>query len=359
MIRKILKTVIGLLILVIVLAAAFTAFLTVTDYRPEALTPLTITNCDQELKKAGFDKTFSITTFNIGYCGLDRNQDFFMDGGTMSRSSNKAKTQNNLEKVCSFLSKVDSDVILLQETDTKAFRSYGIDEYEYMKINFKDYDSTFGFNYKVPWVPVPVTKPMGYVYSGLASFTRIAPASAARYQYPGSEKWPVQLFELDRCFVENRLDVGGGMELVLINSHLSAFDKGGEIRRKQLAFLKTYITGEYAKGNYVIVGGDWNHVLPGTDPKLFKTTEAWPFWLQNLPADFTPEGFQWGVDRNIPSNRTVAAAYKEGVNFTSVIDGFLVSPNVEIKSVTGHDLGFENSDHNPVTGVFKLKPLLF
>lgn len=359
MIKKILKTITGLLILVIVVVAAFTAFLTVTDYRPDALTPLEMTYNNQDTKKVSFDSEFSITTFNIGYCGLDSNQDFFMDGGTMSRSSSRVKTQSNLEKVTAYLSKLNSDVILLQETDIKASRSYGINEYEYMKINFRDFNSSFGFNYKVPWVPVPVTKPMGYVYSGLASFTRFSPTSAARYQYPGSEKWPVQLFELDRCFVENRLDLGSGLELVLINSHLSAFDKGGEIRKKQLAFLKTYINGEYAKGNYVIVGGDWNHVLPGTDPKLFKTSEAWPFWLQNLPEDFTPEGFQWGVDKNIPSNRTVAAAYKEGVNFTSVIDGFLVSPNVEIKSVTGHDLGFENSDHNPVTGVFALKPLIF
>lgn len=240
MIKKILKVATGLVILVIIVVAVFTVFLTLTDYRPEALTPLEMTYNNQDSKKVGFDRTFSVTTFNIGYCGLDSNQDFFMDGGTMSRSSSKVKTQSNLEKVTAYLSKLNSDVIFLQETDIKASRSYGINEYEYMKINFRGFDSSFGFNYKVPWVPVPVTKPMGYVYSGLASFTRFSPAISARYQYPGSEKWPVQLFELDRCFVENRLDLGSGLELVLINSHLSAFDKGGEIRKKQLAFLKTY-----------------------------------------------------------------------------------------------------------------------
>lgn len=356
MIKKILKTAVGLIILVIIAIAAFVAFLTVTDYRPEATTSLEIAADNQAMNVVGFDRPFSITTFNTGYCGLDRNQNFFMDGGTMSRSSSKAKTQDNLEKITAYLSKLNSDFVLLQETDVKASRSYSINEYEYMKTNFRGFNSTFGFNYKVPWVPVPVANPMGYVYSGLATFTRFTLNSAERYQYPGSEKWPVQLFELDRCFVENRIPAAGGKELVVINSHLSAFDKGGEIRKQQLAFLKTFITGEYAKGNYVIVGGDWNHVLPGTDPMIFKTTEDWPFWLQNLPADFTPEGFQWGVDKNVPSNRTVAAAWKEGANFTSVIDGFLVSPNIDIKSVTGHDLSFENSDHNPVTGVFALKP---
>jgi len=31
-----------------------------------------------------------------------------------------------------------------------------------------------------------------------------------------------------------------------------------------------------------------------------------------------------------------------------------VSPGVEIVSVYGHDLGFENSDHNPVTVCIRL-----
>jgi hypothetical protein len=51
----------------------------------------------------------------------------------------------------------------------------------------------------------------------------------------------------------------------------------------------------------------------------------------------------------------VASSYKEGVNFLSVIDGFLVSPNVEIKQVKGYDLKFKNSDHNPVKIWLKLK----
>lgn len=47
--------------------------------------------------------------------------------------------------------------------------------------------------------------------------------------------------------------------------------------------------------------------------------------------------------------------YVEGENFVTIIDGFIVSPNVEIVNVQGKDLKFENSDHNPVSAVFKLK----
>ena len=278
-----------------------------------------------------------------------------MDGGTMSRSSSKDQTMTNLERITAFLAEQNTDVLMLQELDIKSTRSYNINELEYMKAAFQNYSSTFGQNYKVPWVPIPILEPMGAANSGLATFSRYMTSKAARYQYPGSEAWPVQLFELDRCFIENRISVDNGKELILINSHLSAFDKGGEIRKKQLDFLKSYIISEYTKGNYVIVGGDWNHQLPGTDASRFKAVESWPFWLQKLPEDFTPADFKWGVDENIPSNRTVAKEFVDGENFLSVIDGFLVSPNIDISSIKGQYLSFENSDHNPVKGVFVLK----
>jgi hypothetical protein len=57
----------------------------------------------------------------------------------------------------------------------------------------------------------------------------------------------------------------------------------------------------------------------------------------------------------VPSIRSNGTPYKQGENFVAVIDGFLVSANVEIRTVTGHDLAFRNSDHNPVSTLFVLK----
>ena len=37
------------------------------------------------------------------------------------------------------------------------------------------------------------------------------------------------------------------------------------------------------------------------------------------------------------------------------IDGFILSPNVELVAVEGVDLGFADSDHNPVLLSVKLK----
>lgn len=350
--KKTIKIVLWIIAVLVLLVIIYFSAMIISDYRPKDIIPLKSENQKTDILSSN---EFTIATFNIGYCGLDDKQDFFMDGGTMSRSSSKEKTEENLKSIGNTLKDLNADFIFVQEIDKKATRSNYINEYEYLKTQLNSYSSTYATNYRVLWVPLPLNEPMGYVNGGIVTFSKYKISDAERYQYPGKEKWPRQLAELDRCFIETKIPLDNGKTLILLNSHLSAYDKGGYIRKQQLAFLKTYIQKEYKKGNYVVVGGDFNHQIPGTDANSFKSQESWPDWLQTIPGDFTPEGFVWGADKNTPSNRTVAAAYKEEYNFLSVIDGFLVSPNVEIEQVKGYDLKFKNSDHNPVKIWLKLK----
>ena len=196
---------------------------------------------------------------------------------------------------------------------------------------------------------------MGGVVSGLAAFSKFQPSQATRYQLPGKEAWPRQLFELDRCFLELKIPLPDGHELLVINAHLSAYDEKGKIRQQQLAYLKQHILKAYEDGKYVVVGGDFNHLLPGAPAEGFLPNhEATPEWVQPLPADFTPPGFHWAVDATVPSVRSVSTPWHPGVNYTTIIDGFIVSPNVEILSVHGDQMGFAASDHNPVTVTLRL-----
>ncbi|MFF2889384.1 endonuclease/exonuclease/phosphatase family protein [Paenibacillus sp. NPDC057967] len=353
MLKKIIKWLLWIAITGITLLAVFLIYITAIDYKPPAQVQLP----HESRQSAGIkhNEPFKITTFNIGYAGLDRGQDFFMDGGTRSRAASKEQTEANLEAAIHFLRESKSRLILLQEVDRKSSRSYKVDEAQWIGDGLQDYDQTFAYNYKVPWVPVPLTQPMGAVKSGLLTLSSFTASSHTRYDLPGKESWPVQLFELDRGFIESRLPVDNGKELVLVNLHLSAFDKGGRIRKQQLDFLGDYLESEATKGNYIIVGGDWNHSLPSTDPDAFPAQQEWPEWLQPFPETFGPDGFQWAVDPAVPTVRTLDTAYEEGVNFLAVIDGFFVSPNIEIVQVAGTSLAFEHSDHNPVTGTFILK----
>lgn len=74
-----------------------------------------------------------------------------------------------------------------------------------------------------------------------------------------------------------------------------------------------------------------------------------------IERNYTPNEFKWAFDESVSSVRDLSTSYIDGETFTEIIDGFLVSPNVEIIQTKPHDLKFENSNHNPVTAEFRLK----
>lgn len=351
--HKGIKILIGTGIIILSIVAIYLIFMTITDYKPKDVISLEIeNNKDKILQK---NKEISAITFNIGYCGLDKDQDFFMDGGKSSRSRSVEQTITNLTMNTEFIKEDSADFVLLQEVDVKSTRSFGVDQYQHITKKLEDYSGTFAINYKVPWVPVPLNKPHGNVKSGIALLSKYNVSKSTRYKFPGEVQWPRKLALLDRCMIASRLPVEGGKELIVLNIHLSAYDKGGMIRKQQLDILKQYIMKEYNGGNYVVVGGDFNHVLPGTDMDYFKNTREWPSWLQNMPEDFKPDDFEFYVDKEISTNRAVDTEYIKGENYVSIIDGFLVSNNIEVTNVNGYDLAFKNSDHQPVRINFKLK----
>ena len=42
------------------------------------------------------------------------------------------------------------------------------------------------------------------------------------------------------------------------------------------------------------------------------------------------------------------------MNYTTIIDGFIVSPNITVEEVRGLDLGFAITDHQPVIATLSL-----
>ncbi|MGM0396070.1 MAG: endonuclease/exonuclease/phosphatase family protein [Bacillota bacterium] len=350
---KILKTILITSGIIVLLFSSFLFYISITDMKPQEIEILSVSN--NQLKEIPSGQNISITTYNIGYAGLDSTQDFFADGGTRSRGGSLQAIQENLKAIAHTIDTTSPEIIFLQEVDQDSSRSYKVNQLQILKSAYPNFGQVFGINYKVPWVPVPVKNPMGKAFSGIVTLSKYNLTGASRYQLPGEEDWPVNLFELDRCFTESRMSTINGKEVVLINLHLSAFDEGGIIRIQQLDYLKKHLEREYSNGNYVIAGGDWNHNLPCTDPKRFPAREEWPFWLKNLPEDYQVMGYKWAVDPNLPTVRTLAKPYEDGFNFKAVIDGFMVSENIEVISIQTFDTEFKNTDHNPVNMIFTLQ----
>ena len=116
-----------------------------------------------------------------------------------------------------------------------------------------------------------------------------------------------------------------------------------------MEFLKDYLTQEYAKGNYVIAGGDWNQVYPG-----FPKSDIAQYEETSVPNSFPEKGWKWIADLNNRTNRKVDTPFIKGVTYSTSLDFFLVSPNVEALSVEVLVRNFEFSDHEPVKMKIKL-----
>lgn len=342
-----------LLAVLIILAGGLIGYLSITEYRVEDILPIQISR-QQDLLVNETDE-LTITTFNIGYASLDKEVDFFMDGGSMSRGLSQERVKQNLDGIIEFLESANSDFYLLQEVDESSTRSFRVNQREQIWQTLSDYSSSYAINYQVGWVPVPLLNPMGKVLSGIQTLSRFTVHDATRVALPSESNWPVRLAHLKRCLLESRIPVNNGKQLVIVHIHLSAYDQGGTIRNKQLMLLEEYARREVEAGNYVIIGGDWNHLLAENPAeRQARLSAVWPDWLQILPDDFLAE-FKWAFDENVPSNRSLDAPYNPGKSFLVTIDGFLVSPNIEILEVYGHDLNFEFSDHNPVTLKFRFE----
>jgi endonuclease/exonuclease/phosphatase family metal-dependent hydrolase len=246
-----------------------------------------------------------------------------------------------------FLQLNDSvDIFMLQEVDVNSHRSYKKNEVLDISQTLNHFQPFFAKNYDVFFVPVPFHNPMGHVNSGLLSLSKIHPSSVERISFPGQYNWPLRLFMLDRCFLVMHFPIANGNELLVINTHNEAYDDGS-IRNMQMDFLKNYLLKEYEKGKFIIVGGDWNQCPPGFTPQ-FKDEVFDSINNKGVEPDFLPSGWQWVYDNRFPTNRRVDISYTKGTTATTLIDFYLLSPNIHYNQIKTTDLRFEHSDHLPV-----------
>lgn len=347
--KKIIKLLLYIFLALIIAFALFLLYSTITDYTPEEKEILQENKASDVIDKKS---EISLMLWNIGYCGLNKEMDFFYDGGKKVRPSEQ-QVLKNIEGVKSYLAKNDNiDFIMLQEVDKHSKRSYYTNQFDTISNLFNNKYYSFAKNYDVFFVPTPPTDPMGKVKSGLMTISKYKAKSSVRYSFPGNYDWPTNLFMLDRCFMVNRYDVTNDKELLIINTHNSAYDDG-DLKKQQMEFLKKFIRKEYKKGNYVVVGGDWNQCPPNYKAN-FKENIQDNENRTDIEISYM-KGYKWLFNNEIPTSRRVKTPYLKGKTLTTVIDFYLVSPNIKSVSIENINLGFEFSDHQPVKAIIKLK----
>lgn len=332
------------------------------------------------------DKEYSITTYNIGFGAYSQDYTFFLDEGEEFDGTKnvgkygKAKSKNevlfNTNGAIKTISDLNPDFSFFQEVDTDSDRSYHVNQHDMIKEKLTNYDVTHAVNFHSAYLAYPLNDMHGKSNAGISTFSKYKIEEAVRKSFTISTSFS-KFFDLDRCFSINKVNVQNGKSLYLINVHMSAYDEGGVIRKKQRDELNACLNELAENNQYVVVGGDFNHDLLTYNPDFNYDIDNKPF--NEYIGQKTPEWLQYFFDENgngelpeqyhlisadnAPSCRGVDIPWEIGHTYVASVDGFIVSNNIEVieaktivtKQGNKNLEHFAYSDHDPIHMRFTLK----
>lgn len=307
---------------------------------------------------AGPTAEYDLTNWNIGFAAYTDQFSFFMDGGLYSRAFSEEAVLTNMDNIMDELQSFDSDFYLIQEVDYDSTRSYHVDQLKLLNDRFQSgFDSVFGVNYDSPYLFYPFTSPTGISRAGILTLSSADIESSVRRSLPVQTSL-AKFLDLDRCYTVSRIPTSDGKELILINLHLSAYTTDDTIVTRQVQMLMDTMQEEYAKGNYVIAGGDFNMDLLGNSSEIFGVSGEDYSWAQPFPEQLIPGVLKLYAPLDtaapVPSCRNADSPWDPETNFQLTIDGFIISDNVKVETCEVIDTQFAYSDHNPVHLRFSL-----
>ena len=357
--KKILMSILAVIAVLLLVVIGYVIYVFASYHRIDDKQNLKINslNGDDSLKVTT-DNEYTIGTYNVGFGAYTPDYSFFMDGGKYSRCFSRQSGIDAINGAADLAKSGNPDFMLFQEVDRDSTRSYHVNQEQLINKKFDGYFQNFAVNYDSAYLFYPFNEPIGKSYSGIDVYSKYQITSALRRSFPISTSFS-KFLDLDRCYSVSRVNVDNGKELIIYAVHMSAYGNSDEIRKAQTTMLFNDMKSEIDKGNYVICGGDFNHDLKlAEDDSVEYESWAYPF-----PRSQMPKGLSFAMDQLskdkydslADSNRNDDTEYKPGKTFTCILDGFIISDNVEMTDYTIKDTGFLYSDHQPVFMKFKLK----
>lgn len=355
-------TIVGLCIgILLALAIAYVIYVMafyhrIPDKQVLELVPAADVNAEIAAKvNTGEEYEYTIVTYNVGFGAYSPDYSFFMDGGKSSWAKSKESATALITGAGELSLSFEPDFVLFQEIDYDSTRTYHLDEYGLLKNKLSEYMSVRAVNYDSAFLLYPFYEPHGSSKSGIATFSKYEITGSVRRSLPVSNDFN-RFLDLDRCYTVSRLNTDNGKELVIINIHMSAYGRTEAVRSGQIMMLCEEMQAEYDKGNYVIVGGDFNHNL-----KIYDDHGNMG-WAKAYDRSCIPDAFTFAIDLldedfkyNMHNScRDAGKPYSE-TNSTVTLDGFIISDNIKCIEYENIDEGFAYSDHDPVVMRFVLE----
>ena len=291
--------------------------------------------------------SLSVTTWNLGYGGLGRGSDFVVDGGRHWLPPSRKAVKANVAAICRWVSQRGDDVLLLQEVASAGFANFWVDLRRRLSESLAGRFRTEYADLKVRGFLPPLR-----LTHGVATFSLKCPVKTETWPLPNDGDYSSGWLAKRYAALVTRFEIPGrDRHWAVVNLHLAAFDTDGQLRRRQLAEVVRRAVAEAASGGLVVIGGDWNMRLAKT--RFTSTTRPEHLaWLVDFDPAVLPQGWIVACDETRPTVRTNERPYSDGENYRAIIDGFVVGPGVVLDEIQACELGFEHSDHHPVSAVF-------
>jgi endonuclease/exonuclease/phosphatase family metal-dependent hydrolase len=291
---------------------------------------------------------FRVVSWNVQFCAGRRGW-FFYDGGPDVRVT-PLEVEDTLTGIIGLLADASPDIVFLQEVDRNSTRTGHVDQHARIALAMAEQGLVWHAStpyFRVPFVPVPPTRPLGAVDMHLSVFSRFPLADGSRIALsPLQEPLVRRLFNLRRALATCAVQTDSGPPLMLFHTHLSAFSRGdGTLARQVRTVLRTVTEQVGTTGGAGLLVGDFNSLPPGDDPARLgeaavlyaeARTPIRPLWDAldvAFPSNRDPANHTyvpWGSNR---ADRTIDYAFARGL---SVADSRVIAA------------GAAFSDHLPI-----------
>jgi endonuclease/exonuclease/phosphatase family metal-dependent hydrolase len=341
--NKTVRVLTGVIGTLLVLFLAFVGWIWFTTLQPDQVQPASVSR-GEDLPPASKKDEIKLMSWNVQFMA-GKGYHFYFGGGSDTRPSSEDIAETT-EEVARVIKDEDPDIILLQEVDDGAKRTDHEDQLENLLAKLPDeYGShASAFYWKAAFSPHP--KIMGSVGMKLSVISKFRIENAFRHQLAlKPDNWFVRQFDLKRAALEVRFPRQEGGDLVVFNTHLTAFAYGSDVRQRQLKEIQGLLEEKSKDGSPWVIGGDFNLRPPGRGDDggtgevikpLFESYRAIPGYEEvNGP---NPE--DWYT--HFPNDPKITGPDK-------TIDYFFLSNSVSLGDHYVRQEGtLETSDHLPV-----------
>lgn len=253
------------MVALLVLVGGGLAWVYLATYHPKKIQNEEV-SCGQDVPMLKSGQTLKVLSWNVQYMAGKGYVFFYdlLDGSGPDTRPAKDSVSLTIKEVARVIKQEDPDIILLQEIDEGAARTDKEDQLKRLLglIN-KDYQChCSAFYWKASFVPHP--KVMGSVGMKLATISKYKIKEGIRHQLALiPQNLLMQQFNIKRAVLETRLPVEGEKELVVFNTHLSAFAQGTNTMENQVAQVNKMLQEKTKQGHAWLIGGDFNLLPPG------------------------------------------------------------------------------------------------